>query len=268
MMRLHRDTWPEQNLQHSEALSLDGRRFAASATTEVLDGQRESIGANVGKKLSSGLTEHVSNEHAKALVAAYPRSLKEPTDDIAIARKEGRPVSWLLDETIDPKIGAVIGELIDGVLDDPRFKKAFDGEDINPFLLENSKGPWARIGEKSPFSERIGPAIDKITEIVMSRDPKMTDWDAETIAKGLVLRAGIHITRAKYIENERRKIIMSADMRVRGTVEDLVGEYDRYAKELIGMGGDYFQPGPMDYNRVVVAIDRQAIDGLIKNKKL
>jgi len=268
MMRLHRDTWPEQNLQHSDALSPDGRAFAASATPEVLDGQRESVGKNAGKKLSSGLTEHVSNEHAKALVAAYPRSLKEPTEDIAIARKEGRPVSWLLDETIDPKIGAVIGELIDGVLDDPRFKKAFDGEEINPFLLETSKGPWARIRERSPFSERIGPAIDKITGIVLSRDPQMMEWDAETIAKGLVLRAGIHITRAKYLENERKKIIMSADMRVRGTVEDLVSEYDKYAKELVGMGGDYFQPGPMDYNRVVVAVDKEAISGLIKNKKL
>lgn len=268
MMRLHRDTWPEQNLQHSDSLSSDGRAFAASATPEVLDGQRESVGANAGNKLSSGLTEYVTNEYAKALVSAYPRSLKEPTADIAVARKEGRPVSWLLDETIDPKIGAVIGELIDGVLDDPRFKKAFDGEDINPFLLETSKGPWARIGEKSPFSERIGPAIDKITGIVLSRDTKMMDWDAETVAKGLVLRAGIHITRAKYLENERRKMTMSPDLVVQDSIKELVGEYDKYAKELIGMGGDYFQPGPMDHNRVVIAIDKQAIDGLIKNKRL
>ena len=258
----------------------ENKEITSTANTSSSSG-RENVGVN--RFSSGGLSSYVKDPAARAVIGLDGKTTKKlidedfrlPTDSLEVAKKEGRPISWLLNETIDDGIGVATANLIDKALSDELLTDYFESNDIHPYAS-------IRIPEyKLNPPKYINSALTEIQIAILKNHPELVD-DPETIyniSSGMLARALTAVTRTLWVKREAAKLNMEVSELLEKMKEasqrlidfQLLMEDLNEVTSFIGESNfDTFRllnRGPNAKDRIVVAVDLPAILTMMGGEK-
>jgi hypothetical protein len=231
------------------------------------ENQRNRINVGVNRFSSGSLADSISNKTAKLISGfgteeakkSVDGDFRKPTSNLQHAIDRGQPISWLLNESIDPKLGEAIGSLVDSLLSNEYFRKAFESDDIRPY----SVGKIAK--DKDSDLEIIFVVGFLKIHDALSSYPWLTTRDRDIIGTGLLQRAGIIATRALWAEREARRLQITVDELIEKMLADTSSlsiydpDKDFSDSKIIGS----MMRGPSGSDRVFVALPESAVLGLV-----
>ncbi len=234
---------------------------------------RENTGVN--RLSSGGLSSYIKDPAARAVIGLDEKKTRKlvdddfrsPTESLEVAKNEGRPISWLLNETIDEGIGVATANLIDKVLSDKLLTDYFESNNIHPYAT-------IRIPEYELNPPKyIDSALTEIEIAILKNHSELID-DPETIyniASGMLARALTAATRTLWVKREAAKLNMEVSELLEKMKEasqrlidfQLLMEDLNEVTSFIGESNfDTFRllnRGPNAKDRIVVAVDLPAI---------
>lgn len=255
--------------------------------------RRDQVGS---EKLSSGgMPQYIKNPTARLIaglgkteaIKSIDADMRTPTSDLDIAKTEGRPISWLLNETIDPDLGQIMGELVDDLLGDKNFRTYFEDHGINPYYLGYTvtesgvmaaSSPSGRIAARGSDHQRsFMIAMIKMNSVLQDKYPELisaggSQDTVDAIAIGLAQRAGIIAMRSMWIEREAKLLNMRVDELIDKMIDQTrrlhdynlqLNDGDSELDPLLG----HIRSGVAAIDRVVVAVDDRAIYALANSPK-
>lgn len=239
-------------------------RLSSGSDKNSGNGKRENTGRNRFK--SGEIYSHIKNTNARLIAGldleegkkSIDADFRKPTDSLEVAKNEGRPLSWLLNETIDPEIGGSIGQLIDELLENKDFKFYFKYNQIHPFASVRTPDISGEVSRQMLISKI------KMLEILQRKYSDLREFEADIIANGLLQRATIIATRTLWAEREAKKLGVT----VSSLIEKMINQTRRLTDYYFQLKDSDFVPetfgtmrrGPFGEDRVVIALDLDALE--------
>lgn len=227
-------------------------------------GKRENTGRNRFK--SGEIYSHIKNTNARAIAGlgleegkkSVDADFRKPTNSLEVAKNEGRPLSWLLNETIDPEIGESMGELIDELLNNKDFKFYFKYNQIHPYASVRTPDITGEVRRQLLISKI------KMLEILQRKYSDLREFEADIIANGLLQRATTIATRTLWAEREAKELGVT----VSSLIEKMINQTRRLTDYYFQLTDSDFVPktfgtmrrGPFKEDRVVIALDMDALE--------
>jgi hypothetical protein len=227
-------------------------------------GKRENTGRNRFK--SGEIYSHIKNTNARVIAGlgleegkkSVDADFRKPTNSLEVAKNEGRPLSWLLNETIDPEIGESMGELIDELLNNKDFKFYFKYNQIHPYASVRTPDITGEVRRQLLISKI------KMLEILQRKYSDLREFEADIIANGLLQRATTIATRTLWAEREAKELGVT----VSSLIEKMINQTRRLTDYYFQLTDSDFVPktfgtmrrGPFKEDRVVIALDMDALE--------